>query len=448
MVGMRAALAIFVGVSSADWFSPHEFETGDRHPKMLRATSAAEQGSKRMAQHWALKAEMAANRAAIHDLDAKFAWLKATFTSQMPNIKAAHETSTVPVSGNEQDISTNTACDLSMWSRGFSRRCCTVHPTEFTQFSAETNWDRERSVDKYWRTTRLPNCTTIYIPAPDMGDFLHTFNSMALDWRTTLVVGQEDVGVPFELFGMGHRSEYSGVRKGRGAGAFNLTQFIADPRLVRLYAQNMDVGCNKYSGCHTLPAELRRKLHPIPIGVDWHTAAEKDNPQVTPCAQQQEFDQVGRLPWHKRKNRIIAPFLCMKARSDRNEFCGYDAHVDYLRTYTKRAELWTIIAGYKFALVPFGHGIDTHRLWEVLGLGTVPIVMSSSLDPLLEGCPAVKLISMHNMTNIRSLLPDKVSFDKTKCRLRMADWVDIVNDAHGAVCPRSRMPPAVTNPYY
>ena len=37
-----------------------------------------------------------------------------------------------------------------------------------------------------------------------------------------------------------------------------------------------------------------------------------------------------------------------------------------------------------FIICPFGGGLDTHRMWEALVLGCIPIIKTSGLDPLFE----------------------------------------------------------------
>lgn len=63
-------------------------------------------------------------------------------------------------------------------------------------------------------------------------------------------------------------------------------------------------------------------------------------------------------------------------------------------TYNKGARItWMEFAHqvrhHKFTLSPQGHGLDCHRTWEVLLLGGVPVVKSSSLDSLYDGLPVV-----------------------------------------------------------
>jgi hypothetical protein len=42
-----------------------------------------------------------------------------------------------------------------------------------------------------------------------------------------------------------------------------------------------------------------------------------------------------------------------------------------------------------FAFAPMGRGIDTHRVWEILLMGSIPIVISSPLDRLYSQFPIV-----------------------------------------------------------
>jgi hypothetical protein len=47
------------------------------------------------------------------------------------------------------------------------------------------------------------------------------------------------------------------------------------------------------------------------------------------------------------------------------------------------------LAQSKFILSPRGNGLDCHRTWEALWLGSIPIVKSSTLDSLLEDLPVL-----------------------------------------------------------
>lgn len=47
------------------------------------------------------------------------------------------------------------------------------------------------------------------------------------------------------------------------------------------------------------------------------------------------------------------------------------------------------LSSYKFCLSPPGRGVDTHRTWEALMVGTIPIMISTNLDALFEELPVI-----------------------------------------------------------
>ena len=70
-------------------------------------------------------------------------------------------------------------------------------------------------------------------------------------------------------------------------------------------------------------------------------------------------------------------------------------------TYVQGRSSWDEFAkdvrSHKFTLCPHGHGLDTHRLWETLLLGSIPIVKTSTLDSLYDGLPVVILKSWREL---------------------------------------------------
>jgi len=52
----------------------------------------------------------------------------------------------------------------------------------------------------------------------------------------------------------------------------------------------------------------------------------------------------------------------------------------------------------KFVLCPMGYGIDTHRFYETLFVGSIPIVMTSGLDPLYKKFGALIVQSWDEVT--------------------------------------------------
>jgi hypothetical protein len=55
------------------------------------------------------------------------------------------------------------------------------------------------------------------------------------------------------------------------------------------------------------------------------------------------------------------------------------------------------LSSYKFCLCPPGRGLDTHRTWEALMVGTIPIMLTSPLDPLFTTLPVIIVDSIEGI---------------------------------------------------
>jgi hypothetical protein len=58
-------------------------------------------------------------------------------------------------------------------------------------------------------------------------------------------------------------------------------------------------------------------------------------------------------------------------------------------------------------LSPIGHGLDCHRTWEALILGSIPIVKSSPLDSLYDGLPVLIINDWREIS--KDLLKDTIN---------------------------------------
>jgi hypothetical protein len=74
--------------------------------------------------------------------------------------------------------------------------------------------------------------------------------------------------------------------------------------------------------------------------------------------------------------------------------------IPYLDNFKKQSK-------FKFVLAPFGDGIDTHRVWEALLLGNIPIVKSSPLDKLYKDFPVLIVRSWKDLTYKRLMFAEK-----------------------------------------
>ena len=102
-----------------------------------------------------------------------------------------------------------------------------------------------------------------------------------------------------------------------------------------------------------------------------------------------------------------------------------------------------------FVLCPPGHGMDTHRFWQALTLGSVPVVLASSLDWLLEQYPTIILQSWKEieasdaLTKWKAVIEErwgKEPFsDEVRRRLTVGYFRDAIREGrrlHGSAPPR------------
>lgn len=147
-------------------------------------------------------------------------------------------------------------------------------------------------------------------------------------------------------------------------------RYLDDPNILAWFAQNVE----NYE---------HPKLINLPIGLAnryWnHGSIEdvdrmKSNINITP-KQHLLYLNIAIKNYPKERQKVHALFhnrpFCFS--SGLKEFSGYLQD----------------LASCKFVLSPRGNGIDTHRTWEALYMGTIPIVRTSSLDPMYEGLPVV-----------------------------------------------------------
>jgi len=266
----------------------------------------------------------------------------------------------------------------------------------------------------------------VYVPQNDFCNFHRSvFERLPLTTSVVLVVGQEDYGAPRFLTKMCNISHQS---------------FLADPRLARIFLQNYDLDWRwPFVSNASFPKNwwqeallrgtawgspsrshehMAQKIELLPIGLDFHTEAEKRDwghreeatqmhallsaRSTKPWAFREENPCVSisfgpGYPWRKEVLDIVARIQNQTSRrglttgsrritKSRRELCVVAAA-------GARSESMHATAQHSFALAPPGRGLDTIRFWEVLTLQTVPVVLTSSLDHLYRTFPCIILNS-------------------------------------------------------
>jgi hypothetical protein len=143
---------------------------------------------------------------------------------------------------------------------------------------------------------------------------------------------------------------------------------------------------------------------PIPIGLNEDSQLESMS-QATPV-----IPKIEKVLVNFKQDRQVRQMLFKKV-----EDLPYIHVQPYSKKWHSKRELkahYESISKYKWTLCPRGAGQDTHRLWEALYLGSIPIVLKSSISSLYEGLPVIQLnnwneLSLEILKERSELLVDK-----------------------------------------
>lgn len=170
-------------------------------------------------------------------------------------------------------------------------------------------------------------------------------------------------------------------------------KIVSHPTLLRWYAQNLEV--------------KHERLHFLPIGLDYHTMWEHPGvfggtERISPFEQERALLDIkrGSPAVAQRRLLLYCDWHHSLHRPGRADSPNRRARVDCLEQIDKsvchfepaflpRFRSWARQAEFAFVLSPEGNGPDTHRLWEALALGCVPIVKRNFLSPYLCDLPVL-----------------------------------------------------------
>jgi hypothetical protein len=263
-----------------------------------------------------------------------------------------------------------------VWSRGIALSCDHNGGLEFVRrqrgggrpalrFVADA-YANIREGDLVWvRVTALPQFVDEVLPH--------------INARFALVTGDEDWSIP------------SGFEHSRA--------ITSNSRVLCWFTQNYD------------GRDDSGKIHPIPIGIDFHTISERHkwgHWQATPQQQELELDAL-RAAMPANGDRLVRAHADFHFNKRDNAFNGDTRHtiqailaanpsIDFQQRKVPRLDLWREKTRYAFVISPHGHGLDCHRTWESLALGNIVIVKRSSLDSLYEGLPVVIVEDWRDIT--------------------------------------------------
>ena len=152
---------------------------------------------------------------------------------------------------------------------------------------------------------------------------------------------------------------------------------LASPWLTAWYTQNHD-------------GTRAERIRPIPIGLDLHTP----RPRTSPRRLLGLLDRIHRerVDAARQPLRVVCDLGLSLASMDRmRAVCSLRdlAHIDMVATRLSQPDIWHRYAASPFVASARGNGLDVHRTWEALYLGSIVVTPRSTLAPLYEGLPVV-----------------------------------------------------------
>ena len=263
----------------------------------------------------------------------------------------------------------------------------------------------------YFMLNNMNDGMTIYVCSDLLGFFVNLILPK-INKNFVLVSGDSDLCVPIEALTMSQTDK-----------------LVNSPYLIRWFAQNTRIQDNF-------------KIIQIPIGLDYHTIS--NNPTCSwklpdenhlPGAQELLLVNIkeNSRPFYERNTKIYVNFSKNNDRfGDRNlalekiskELLAVNENF-IPRTYT-----WQNITKYAFVLSPFGVGMDCHRTWETLCLGSIPIIRAPHFKNLFEDLP---VLNVENWEDVTQELLDKTITDFSKLtfnydKLKLSYWVNRIKN--------------------
>ena len=249
-----------------------------------------------------------------------------------------------------------------LWSKGIARHCDVrgaedywLAPTESLADAAEFRAHHAGARGLVW--VRLGTRSRSGLEA-ELDRFVE-FALPSIREPFVLVTTDGDISVPSELR------------------PSTVAALLASPCLVAWYTQNADgIGAPR--------------IAPFPIGLDLHTARPFSSPQAL-IADLRRLAE-GRPALSTQPLKLFTDIDLNLNSPDRIEAVRLLAdcdHVAFQRWRVSQRAIWRRYASFPFVLSLAGSGLDCHRTWEALYLGSIVVTKTSPLDPLFDGLPVV-----------------------------------------------------------
>ncbi len=206
------------------------------------------------------------------------------------------------------------------------------------------------------------------------------------------------------------------------------TKILNSDKIHAWYTQNWD-------------GYQHKKLHPFPIGLDFHTFnnLQLDNMSSDPGIK--SFDKLQKIyqvyhkskPLEQRNPKIFCDltnqFISYQkiTDSDLSTNINNNPNVECLENKVTQEVLWEKYSSYKFAISPTANGLDNHLTWELILLGCIVITKTSNLDKLYQDLPVIIIDDWDRLTdmtylNSRLPSPDVLQNQNIINKLSISNW--------------------------
>lgn len=230
----------------------------------------------------------------------------------------------------------------------------------------------------------------------------HFLDDFVTAMRDRTIITRPTQQLPIRL--VTHNSDYSAPwEKANVRGKFGVTEY----RQHREALLESDAICSAWFAQNAIVEHP--KLFPIPIGIE--NRYNKYGVHVTQYIQH----ALSARPFVSRNKLLLVGFNVKTNPRERQAALdvAHSAFGDGAATFFELSpaarsmksrrrtlqEFGAALLQHRFVLAPHGHGVDTHRLWEALYAGCVPITTASAMDArLLRRLPVVILKSFSELT--------------------------------------------------
>ena len=243
------------------------------------------------------------------------------------------------------------------------------------------------------KSTPFISGDTFRAKADHIFDETKSFNPKKIKFLDLVFLNTDFLEVYFETIHKKINTKYILITHNSDRSISSSEMHLADEKIVHWFAQNLCIPENE-------------KITAIPIGIENLRRLKN-----------------GRKKWFNKKppvkkKSILAAFDVYTNYSERNlviENLKNNVNIDFLK-FDSSEEYFNAAKEYRFILCPPGNGKDTHRIWECLLLGVVPIVKVDEFSSnfFKKGIPILLVdnwgeINKYDQTELENLYNDLCS---------------------------------------